>query len=211
MQIPRKVKVLLMIDKKINKYTNSYLTHIANILCRKGIDANWVTILGLVIAFFCFIALSYGFFYLGLTLILINRLLDGLDGSLARLSTPRKFGAFFDITSDFAFYAVIPLGFAVFSPNENALPTAFLLAAFYVNGSSFLTEAIIVEKYSIETDQKNKGFFYSFGLIEGFETICFFLFSCFFPDLYGKAAYVFFALTILTHVIRVFKAFKRLR
>ena len=200
-----------MIDKKINKYTSGYLKKIANVLCRNGIDANWVTILGLAIAFLCFIVLSYGFFYLGLILILINRFLDGLDGSLARLKKPRKLGAFLDITSDFAFYALIPLGFAVFSPYENALPTAFLLGAFYVNGSSFLTEAIIVEKYNIEIENRDKGFFYSFGLIEGFETICFFLFICCFPNLYGGAAYVFFGLTVLTHVIRVFRAFKRLR
>ena len=200
-----------MIDNKINSYIYSYLNDIAKVLYRKGIDANWVTISGLVIAFLCFIALSFGHFYLGLILIPINRFLDGLDGSLARLSKPRKFGAFLDITSDFAFYALIPLGFAVFSPYENALPTAFLLAAFYVNGSSFLTEAIIVEKYDIKIDQKDKGFFYSFGLIEGFETICFFLLICSFPNLYVNAAYIFFGLTILTHVIRVFRAFKRLR
>ena len=204
-------KVLKMIDKKIRKYTDGYLNQIANVLFRKGIDPNWVTILGLIIAFLCFMVLSYGFFYQGLILILINRFLDGLDGSLARFSKPRKFGAFFDITSDFAFYALIPLGFAVFSPYENALPTAFLLAAFYVNGSSFLTEAIIIEKYNIKIDQKDKGFFYSFGLIEGFETICFFLFICSFPNLYGDAAYIFFGLTILTHVIRVFRVFKRSR
>ena len=102
-----------------------------------------------------------------------------------------------------------PLGFAVFSPYENALPTAFLLAAFYVNGSSFLAEAIIVEKYNIEIDQTDKGFFYSFGLVEGFETICFFLFICVFPNLYAHAAYIFFALTLLTHGIRVFKSFRR--
>ncbi len=165
--------------------------------------------MGLAVAFLCFVALSYGLFYLGLILILINRFLDGLDGSLARLGTPRKFGAFFDITSDFAFYALVPLGFAVFSPYENALPTAFLLAAFYVNGSGFLTEAIIIEKYNIKIDQADKGFFYSSGLIEGFETICFFLFICFFPNLYANAAYIFFTITLLTHVIRVFKLFKR--
>ena len=198
-----------MIDKKINQYTSGYLNQIANVLCRKGIDANWVTILGLAIAFLCFIVLSYGSFYLGLILILINRFLDGLDGSLARLSKPRKIGAFLDITADFAFYALIPLGFAMVSPHENALPTAFLLAAFYVNGSSFLAEAIIIEKYNIKIDQADKGFFYSSGLIEGFETICFFLFICFFPNVYASAAYIFFTLTLLTHVIRVFKSFKR--
>ena len=198
-----------MIDKELNKYTSSHLNRIANTLYERGVEPNWVTLLGLALAFLCFVALSYGLFYLGLILILINRFLDGLDGSLARLGTPRKFGAFFDITSDFAFYALVPLGFAVHSPHENALPTAFLLAAFYVNGSSFLAEAIIIEKYNIKIDQADKGFFYSFGLIEGFETICFFLFICLFPNVYANAAYIFFTLTLLTHVIRVFKSFKQ--
>ena len=84
-----------------------YLNRIAKILYEKGVEPNWVTLLGLAVAFLCFVALLYGLFYLGLILILINRFLDGLDGSLARLGTPRKFGAFFDITSDFAFYALI--------------------------------------------------------------------------------------------------------
>ena len=198
-----------MIDRELNRYTSGHLNRIANVLYERGVHANWITLSGLAIAFLCFLVLSYGLFYLGLILILINRFLDGLDGSLARLGTPRKFGAFFDITSDFAFYALIPLGFAVFSPHENALPTAFLLAAFYVNGSSFLAEAIIVKKYKIKIDQTDKGFFYSFGLIEGFETICFFLFICLFPNVYANAAYIFFTLTLLTHVIRVFKSFKR--
>ena len=198
-----------MIDRGLNKYMNGHLNRMANILYEKGVEPNWVTFLGLVLAFLCFVTLSYGLFLLGLILILINRFLDGLDGSLARLGTPRKFGAFFDITSDFVFYALVPLGFAVFSPYENALPTAFLLAAFYVNGSSFLAEAIIIEKYNIEVDQKDKGFFYSFGLIEGFETICFFLFICIFPHVYANAAYIFSTLTLLTHALRVFKSYKR--
>ncbi len=198
-----------MIDRELNRYISGHLNCVANTLYKRGVHANWITLSGLAIAFLCFLALSYGLFYLGLILILINRFLDGLDGSLARLGTPRKFGAFFDITSDFAFYALIPLGFAVVSPHENALPTAFLLAAFYVNGSSFLAEAIIIEKYNIKIDQADKGFFYSFGLIEGFETICFFLFICLFPNVYSNAAYVFLTLTLLTHVVRVFKSFKR--
>ena len=198
-----------MIDREINRYIDNYLNPIANIFYKIGVDANWITFLGLVVTFICFAALSYGLFYLGLILILINRFLDGLDGRLARLDKPSKFGAFFDITSDFAFYALIPLGFAVFSPYENALPTAFLLAAFCINGSGFLAEAVITEKYNIRVDQTDKGFFYSFGLIEGFETICFFLFICFFPNLYANGAYIFFVLTLFTHVIRILKSFKR--
>ena len=143
-----------MIDREINRYIDNYLNPIANSFYKIGVAANWITFFGLVVAFICFAVLSYGLFYLGLILILINRFLDGLDGRLARLGTPRKFGAFFDITSDFAFYALIPLGFAVFSPYENALPTAFLLAAFYVNGSSFLAEAVIIENIILKLTKR---------------------------------------------------------
>ena len=52
-------------------------------------------------------------------------------------------------------------------------------------------------------------FFYSLGLIEGFETICFFLVICLFPNVYANAAYIFFTLTLLTHGIRVFRSLKR--
>ena len=93
-----------MIDREINKYIDNYLNPIANIFYKIGVDANWITFLGLVVTFICFAALSYGLFYLGLILILINRFLDGLDGRLARLGTPRKFGAFFDIS--FAIFIV---------------------------------------------------------------------------------------------------------
>ena len=59
-----------------------------------GVEPNWVTLLGLVLTFICFAALSYGLFYLGLILILINRFLDGLDGSLARLAHQESLALF---------------------------------------------------------------------------------------------------------------------
>ena len=130
-----------MIDRKINGYIDSYLNPIAIIFYKIGVDANWVTFFGLVLAFICFAVLSYGFFNLGLILILINRFLDGLDGRLARLDKPSKFGAFL-ILRQIRILCINPIRFCRFFSYENALPTAFLLAAFCINGSSFLAEAI---------------------------------------------------------------------
>ena len=90
-----------------------------------------------------------------------------------------------------------------------SLKLIILENCFCINGSGFLAEAVITEKYNIRVDQADKGFFYSFGLIEGFETICFFLFICFFPNLYANAAYIFFVLTLFTHVVRILKSFNR--
>ena len=51
---------------------------------------------------------------------------DGLDGAVARLTTPTDRGAFLDITLDFLFYASVPLAFAV--SRHDAAERAFLIA-----------------------------------------------------------------------------------
>jgi phosphatidylglycerophosphate synthase len=56
----------------------------------------------------------------GLALLLASRLMDGLDGAVARLTAPTDRGAFLDITLDFLFYASIPLAFALADPAANA-------------------------------------------------------------------------------------------
>jgi hypothetical protein len=55
-------------------------------------------------------------------LLLGSRLMDGLDGAVARATQPTDRGGFLDITLDFLFYAAIPLAFAVADPAANALP-----------------------------------------------------------------------------------------
>ncbi|MFM6999566.1 MAG: CDP-alcohol phosphatidyltransferase family protein [Limnohabitans sp.] len=79
-----------------------------------------------------------------MALLLASRLLDGLDGSVARLTQPTDAGGFLDIALDFVFYAAIPLAFAVAQPATNALPAA-LLASFIGTGSSFLAFAALAE------------------------------------------------------------------
>ena len=61
--------------------------------------------------------------------ILLNRLIDGLDGAIARQGGPTPFGGYLDIVCDIAFYAAVPLGFALAAP-ANALWAAVLLASF---------------------------------------------------------------------------------
>ncbi len=79
-------------------------------------------------------------------LLLLSRLCDGLDGAVARHTQKTDRGGFLDIVLDFAFYGVIPLGFVVAEPAQNAVAGAVLLFAFYVNGASFLAYAIMAEK-----------------------------------------------------------------
>lgn len=81
-------------------------------LAGMGLSANQVTIAGLGLGLAAAIAIALGAFAIGLSLILLSRLADGLDGAVARATTPTDQGGFLDIALDFFVYAAIPLAFA---------------------------------------------------------------------------------------------------
>jgi len=136
--------------------------------------------------------------------ILLNRLFDGLDGTVARLTEPTDRGGFLDIVLDFLFYSSIPLGFAIASPDSNALAAATLIYAFIGTGCSFLAFAIIAAKREMDsTDYPDKGFYYLGGLTEATETIAVFALMCLFPSWFYMLAYGFAALCFLTTFLRI--------
>jgi phosphatidylglycerophosphate synthase len=158
------------------------------------------------------VALSLGAPLAGLALLLASRLMDGLDGAVARLTQPTDRGAFLDITLDFLFYASIPLAFAVADPAANALPAAVLLAAFIGTGSSFLAFAALAERRGLQSeDFPKKGIYYLGGLTEATETLLCFVLMCLWPQHFGALAYGFAVLCALTIVTRVLGGWRALR
>jgi phosphatidylglycerophosphate synthase len=138
--------------------------------------------------------------------------MDGLDGAVARLTTPTDRGAFLDITLDFLFYASIPLAFAVADPAPNALPAAVLLAAFIGTGSSFLAFSVFAERRGLKSeDYPQKGFYYLGGLTEATETLICFGLMCLWPQHFAWWAYGFAVLCALTIVTRVLAGWRALR
>jgi phosphatidylglycerophosphate synthase len=147
-----------------------------------GLSANHVTIAGLGLGLAAAIAIALGAFAIGLSLFLLSRLADGLDGAVARATTPTDQGGFLDIALDFFVYAAIPLAFAVYDPSSNALGAALLLASFLANGSVFLAFAILAEKRALVSEFRgSKSIYYLGGIAEGSETIAFFAAFCLFP------------------------------
>ena len=135
--------------------------------------------------------------------ILGNRLLDGLDGPVARLTQATDRGAFLDIALDFAFYAVIPLAFAFADSSANALAAAVLLTAFIGTGSSFLAFSLMAQKRKLQSQIfPNKGLYYLGGVTEGAETIAIFVAFCLWPDLFDILAYSFAFACLLTTLSR---------
>lgn len=181
-------------------------------LARRGLRADTVTMVGLVTGLLASGAIAIHWFATGLVLIVINRLFDGLDGAVARATETTDRGGYLDIVADYVFYASVPLGFAIADPAQNALPAAALLAAFCLTCSSFLAYAIVAAKRGLETAAHGrKSFFYSTGLVEGTETIAFFLAMTLLPEWFAQIAWLFTALCVLTALQRSLLAMNSFR
>lgn len=192
-----------MIDARILPLQRAALQPIAEFLAHRGVRADVISLTGFVAGLSAFIALCFGQWPLALSLILVNRLFDGLDGAVARLQGPTTRGAFLDIALDMVFYALIPLGFAVQAPDTHALPAAVLIVSFVGTGSSFLAFSAVAAKLGRKAaDFPSKGIYYAGGLAEGFETIAVFVAMCLFPAKFTSIAYGFAALCAVTTVIR---------
>ncbi len=118
----------------------------------KGISPNTISLVSFVVGILAAGLAFRGWFGLALLFWLISRVLDGLDGLIARtLHKQSDFGGYLDILCDFAVYATLPIAVVLNQPTlERYLALAFLLAAFYVNGVSWMYLAAILEKRSAQ-------------------------------------------------------------
>ncbi|WP_073976159.1 CDP-alcohol phosphatidyltransferase family protein [Erythrobacter donghaensis] len=187
-----------MLDAKLRPLIDPPLNALGRALAGAGITANAITFAGLALGLGGAAAIALGHIGWGLALIIANRVLDGLDGAVARVRGPSDLGGYFDIVADFAFYVSIPVGFGILAP-ANTLPALVLVASFVLTGVSFLAFAVIAGKRGASTEAHGrKSFFYSTGLAEGTETIAVFIAMCLFPAWFGTIAYAYAALCTLT-------------
>lgn len=192
-----------MIDARLQPLQHAALRPPAVLLAARGVTADTLSVMGFAIGLLAIPALAFGWWSAALALIAANRIMDGLDGAVARIHGPTDRGAFLDIALDFVFYALVPVGFAMHDPTENGLPAAVLIAAFVGTGSSFLAFAAIAAKRGDQTTGfRTKGIYYLGGLTEGFETIMLFLAMCLFPASFPTLAWVFAAACGVTTILR---------
>lgn len=197
-----------MIDVALQPLQQRLLQSPAKILAHWGVKADEITLLGFLVGIMVVPALAIKAYFLALLFLLINRFADGLDGPLARQTKPTDRGAFLDISCDFLFYALFPLGFALADP-VNALPAAVLITSFVGTGSSFLAYAAIAAKRGdTAMDFPQKGLYYLGGLTEGFETIILFISMCLFPVFFPQLAYFFAVACAITAVSRWYQGWK---
>lgn len=200
-----------MLDSWATSLVKRPLAQGAKVLNRHGISANHVTLTGFLIGMIAVPLLAIEQYSFALLCIVLNRIADGLDGTLARIQTPTDAGAFLDITLDFIFYSGVVFGFAMANPVQNGLAATGLIFAFIGTGCSFLAFAIMAEKRKIKDMRfANKGIYYLNGLAEGTETIIFLILFCLLPQHFPILAWTFAVICYITTIVRVTSGYKTL-
>jgi phosphatidylglycerophosphate synthase len=198
-----------MIDAALLPAQRRLLAPLAEQLVARGYRADQITVAGCLVGLAAAGAAALGLYWLALLGLGLNRLADGLDGAVARLTQPTDRGAFLDIALDFVFYTAFPLGFVLADPAANAVPGAVLIASFVLSGTSFLSFALIADRRGLTAaDYPTKGIYYLGGLTEGAETIAIFIAFCLFPVAFPTLALIFAAAAAITGVTRYVAGWK---
>jgi phosphatidylglycerophosphate synthase len=199
----------LVFDAWLRRRIDPLLDRAGRGLAARGANAHAISLFGLAIGLAAVPLLARGQYGWALAAIVLNRLIDGLDGAVARRSGLTPFGGYLDIVCDMAFYAAVPFGFALADP-RNALWAALLLGSFVCTATSFLGRAIMAEQRAERDDgtRGRKSFFYARGLVEGGETILAFVLFCLLPGVFPWLAGGFAVLCLLTAAGRVLDAWR---
>jgi len=198
-----------MFDARIRPLIDPALNAQGRVIARWGITANQVTLVGLGFGLLSAGMIALGAFGWALLPLLLSRLADGLDGAVARASAPTGFGGYLDITCDFLFYGAVPMGFVLADPAANGVAGAFVLMSFYVNGASFLGYSVLAERHKMTSSARGvKTLYFTGGLLEGAETIGFFVALCLFPGAFAPMSWVFGGLCFVTAGSRVLLAYR---
>jgi phosphatidylglycerophosphate synthase len=202
-----------MLDGMMRGVIDTPLNEGGRWLAARGATANAVTLVGLGFGLVAAWMVAVGWSGAVVAVFLLaSRLADGLDGAVARVRGRTDLGGFLDIVCDFTFYGAVPLAFVLREPAENGVVGAFLLFSFYVNAATFLGYAILAAKHGMETQTRGqKSLYFTAGLMEGTETILFFLTIVLWPTAFVPLAWIFGGLCVVTAIARLILAHRVFR
>lgn len=198
-----------MLDEELRRGAKPFYRPLASALARRGVTGNALTTAGLGAGVLCLLAIALGFNVPALLFWLLNRLLDGLDGEVARLrGETSELGSFLDIVADFFMYGGFVVALAVQHP-EARLALVTLFFAYYLNGSFFLALSGVLERLKSER-LTERGLHFRHSLTEGFETIVAGVLFLVFPGYVSTVAWVFAALVFFSSGQRLLDAWRLL-
>ncbi|MEY2848178.1 MAG: hypothetical protein RI885_843 [Actinomycetota bacterium] len=213
-----------MIDQPLRRALDRPLSAIAAALDRPGITPDGLTLSGLGLGLASASTAALQWWWPAVTLWLLSRVIDGLDGSLARrrrsaavsdssAGTTGEAGGYLDIVCDFVVYGATVFGVGVGATagfDAPWWPFALVLLAYYVNGAAFLAFSSIAERTGRTLDDGRSLSFLG-RIAEGTETIVVHSLWMLLPMFAWQLAIVWAAFVAVSAVQRMVVGYRSLR
>lgn len=212
-----------MLDHSVRRAIDPVMKAAAKALDRGWISPDRLSVAGLVIGLASAGSAAMQWWGLALILWLLNRLVDGLDGPLARRRKAvgpgvggrghnSEAGGFLDISADFVVYgaAVVGVGYGVVAGYDSSwLPFVLVLFAYYINGAVFLAFSSIAERTG-RTMEDGRSLSFLGGLAEGTETVIAHSLWLIFPAYAAGIAWVWAAVVAISATQRIVAGYRSL-
>lgn len=200
-----------MFDEKLRPLKEKLLNPVSRTLGRV-ISPNQMSLFSLLLG-----AISIYFIYRaeyinGLIFWTLNRITDGLDGTIARVTGRQSdFGGYLDIMIDFLIYSSIPIVFVISRGRINIelLVLSIMLGVYYCNAASWMYLSSILEKRG--SYNKLTSINMPLGVVEGFETIIIYTLFYILPQRILLLFIIMSCLTLLGTIQRVIWSIKNIK
>jgi phosphatidylglycerophosphate synthase len=196
-------------DSRIRTVIGPPLEAAGSSIAATGITPAAITAAGWVAGVGACVAAAAALWPLALGLWLVNRLLDGLDGPVARARGATDRGGFIDVAADFSIYGGFVVGVAIAIPSAR-LACTVLLFTYYVSGTALLALSSLLERRR-QSAADGRSVWLVGGIAEGFETIVVYVLFCLFPASAATIAWAFAAVVGITAVQRIVGGVRLLR
>lgn len=189
-----------MLDHMMRGYKDQLLRPLAASMGR--VSPNIITVTAMMFGLAAAGLAARQMFLLAFVLWVVNRILDGMDGLVARLQDQQTdFGGYLDIVADFVVYAALPIGLflGAGATTTIGISLAFLLGSFYINAASWMYLSAILEKRNLGASIRGERTTVTMpaGLVGGTETILFYSAFLIWP---GALRWLFLAMAALVMV-----------
>jgi len=198
-----------MLDARARTLLTPTLDRVGAHIADAGVPALVLTASGWLAGIAACVAVVSHAWTAALLLWLLNRLLDGLDGPVARRRGATDLGGFLDIVADFSVYGAFVFAVAIAEPQAR-LACVALLTAYYVSGTAFLALSSMSARRGLVGDDGRSLRFVG-GLAEGAETIVVYVVICLIPGQAALIAWIFTVAVAVTAVQRVYIGIAALR
>ncbi len=199
-----------MFDERFRQIFPRLVAGPVRALARVGVSPNQVSVAACIAGCAAGVLVARAYVFVGITMWLFSRVLDGLDGTLARETTTKSaFGGYLDITLDMVAYAAMLFGFWILYPEAGwAWPA--ILAGYLMVTTSTLALSSILEQTGGESGG-NRSIQFTPGLAEAGETTIAYVLFALIPSAVTPLAWVWAAMCAITVVQRSLLAHRLLR